>query len=173
MSKNQNDVSEAVALAVQAKVMTIQILLRVFKEYLHAQNEKAQLPGETTLAKLHAQAGGTLDNIKITDKNIGSFNETAVKYNLSYALKKDSDTVPPTWYVFFKQDKNSKDTMDRAIKEFVARSDIAAKEKPPIITREGIGDIDLETARNDAHAKEREHDEPDLSDLPEPEEPEI
>ena len=43
-----------------------------------------------------------LSSIEITNKNIGTFNRTAKKYKVDFALKKDRTKEPPLYYVFFK-----------------------------------------------------------------------
>jgi hypothetical protein len=172
----QNDSAGAFMLSIQTVAMTSQVLLRLIQEHLRMERESELSPGKTTLAKLAAEAGGNLDNIKISDKNIGDFNDTAQKYNLSYALKKDSNTDPPTWYVFFKQDKSSKDSMDRAFREYAMQA-----EKSSVITREGIGEIDIEMSREksgnvperEQNLPESEHASPDFSEMPDPEPPDI
>ena len=44
---------------------------------------------------------GKLESIEVTENNIGSFLDTARKYDIDYALKRDSSTSPPTYHVFF------------------------------------------------------------------------
>jgi hypothetical protein len=172
----QNDSAGAFMLSIQTAVMTSQVLLKLIQEHLRMKEKSELSSGKTTLAKLAAEAGGNLDNIKISNNNIGDFNDTAQKYNLSYALKKNSDTDPPTWYVFIKQDKSSKDAMDRALREYYMPS-----EKTPVITREGINDIDIEIPREHNQSlhelgikkvdPESEHASPDFSEMPDPEPP--
>ena len=77
---------------------------------------KTSKHGQQSLKSL-TKAGATIENVQIpADSDINSFKKTARKYNIDFALKKDSSTDPPNWIIFFKS-KDSK-TMDAAFKEF-------------------------------------------------------
>ena len=65
----------------------------------------------------------------MTDGNIKSFEHTARKYGIDYALKKDTSEQPPRYLVFFKG--RDVDVMTQAFKEFSART-IKQKEKPSL-----------------------------------------
>jgi hypothetical protein len=70
--------------------------------------------GKQTVKQLARQGGG-LQNIEITDYNIRSFERVARKYNVDFALKRDS-SWPPKWLVFFKA--RDADTLAAAFQEF-------------------------------------------------------
>ena len=169
MAKQSNDVGEAIMLSMRGAAISGEALQAMLREYLN-NRKNIQSEGKTTLAKLAAEAGNKLDNIKISDKNIGDFIYTARKYGISFALKRDSNTNPPTWFVFFKQDKGSKDAMERAFREYANK-----QTETPIITTETFDDIDIEMPHEkDEPAKEQNQefemsDLPDLEDMPEPE----
>lgn len=71
--------------------------------------------GNVRLGQLMNQ--GKLDSIEITDNNIKSFLDVAKKYDVSYALKRDSSTSPPTYHVFFTT--RDTETLNKAFKEYV------------------------------------------------------
>ncbi len=84
----------------------------------NAGNQKEEpIRGKQTLSDLTA-GNDKLTNIQITDKNIGSFHKVARKYDIDYALKKDSTANPPRYYVFFKA--KDVDVMNAAFKEYSA-----------------------------------------------------
>lgn len=61
--------------------------------------------------------GAGASSIEITDSNIKSFERTARKYNVDFAVKKDKTTEPPKYLVFFKG--RDADAIAQAFKEFV------------------------------------------------------
>ena len=61
-----------------------------------------------------------------TGTNIKSFERTANKYGIDYALKKDTSEQPPRYLVFFKG--RDVDVMTQAFKEFSAKT-VKQKEK--------------------------------------------
>ena len=70
-----------------------------------------------------------LSNIEITDKNIRSFESVAKKYNIDYALKKDTSEQPPRYLVFFKG--RDVDVINMAFKEFTQKQ-LKHKDKPSL-----------------------------------------
>jgi hypothetical protein len=141
MAKQNNDFGEGVMLITRGVSITAETLQRTLREYLSKSNTlNEETLGKTSLSKLIAASGDKLDNIKISDKNIGDFTDTARKHGVSFALKRDNNTEPPTWFVFFKQDKGSKDAMERAFREFAEQS--AAE--TPIISQGDIRNLDID-----------------------------
>ena len=70
-----------------------------------------------------------ISNIEVTDGNIKSFERTASKYGLDFALKKDVSVEPPSYLVFFKG--RDADALTAAFKEFSARK-LTQEQKPSI-----------------------------------------
>ena len=70
-----------------------------------------------------------LSNIEITDKNIRSFESTAKKYGIDFALKKDNSEKPPLYLVFFKG--RDTDVLTMAFNEY-SQKILRQKEKPSI-----------------------------------------
>ena len=56
-------------------------------------------------------------SIEISDKNIKSFERVAKKYNVDFAVKKDKNTEPPKYIVFFKG--RDADIITQAFKDYV------------------------------------------------------
>lgn len=85
---------------IQTAKMTKEVLKEALANLVSGNNVKKS--GKTTLGKLRTEAGGKLDSIEITDNNIRDFLKVAKKYDIEYALKRDSSTEPPIYHVFFK-----------------------------------------------------------------------
>lgn len=88
-----------------------------------------------------------ISNIEVTDGNIKSFERTASKYGLDFALKKDVSVEPPSYLVFFKG--RDVDVMTAAFKEFSAKT-VKQKEQPSIRHK-----LDQEKAQSKAQHKEK------------------
>ena len=69
-----------------------------------------------------------ISNIEVTDGNIKSFERTASKYGLDFALKKDVSVEPPSYLVFFKG--RDVDVMTAAFKEFSAKTSSRRNSRP-------------------------------------------
>lgn len=125
----QEQVNEkTIALQVSAAKFTVTELKKLIGLYLRHRKQnkinkkgiKSVKPlGKTTLEKLSKKYDG-LKNIEITEKNIKDFEKVAKKYNLEYALKKDDQSTPPTYFVFFKG--KDLDVIDFAFKEYLKSS---------------------------------------------------
>lgn len=133
---DRNDVKEGVAFAYQTFQMSKEIFNKLIQDYLASKGEKQ---GEVKYSTLVKKAGGELDNIRVTDTNIGEFQATARKYDINYALKRDNTTEPPTWYVFFQTDKRSKDAIENAFKEYTEKQ---ANRQEPVLLKENIKNVE-------------------------------
>ena len=107
----QEEVTQkTIALSVKTARVTADVLKNMLRKYLSGQKQKGKNSykvGKQSYKELKSQGSG-LSNIEITDGNIKSFERVAKKYRLDFALKKDSSTKPPTYYVFgFDGDSNS------------------------------------------------------------------
>lgn len=69
-----------------------------------------------TFRQLEDKSQSKLENIEITENNIGSFLDTARKYDVDYALRRDKSTEPPTYHVFFSAGKS--DDFKKAFSEY-------------------------------------------------------
>ena len=100
----QEEVTQkTIALVDSTTKMTSRVLAQAMQLYLQSRNNKShEIPkAKQSLADLEKQ-NAALSDIEITYKNIGSFNRTAKKYEIDFALKKDRTKEPPLYYVFFK-----------------------------------------------------------------------
>ena len=127
----QEEINEkVVALSVKGAKLTAEMLQKAIKAMLaqaKKQQEK-QLHGKQTLKQLAKQNAG-LSNIEITEGNIKAFEQTAKKYGIDFALKKDSTETPPRYLVFFKG--RDADALTAAFKEFSAKK-LTQEKKPSI-----------------------------------------
>lgn len=125
----QEQVNEkTIAFQVNTVKFTANELKKIIALYLRHQNQKkinkrgktsVKPLGKTSLEKLSKKYDG-LKNIEITEKNIKDFEKVAKKYHLEYALKKDVQSNPPTYFVFFKG--KDLDVIDFAFKEYLKSS---------------------------------------------------
>ena len=125
----QDEINEkVVALSVKGAKLTAETLQKAIKAMLaQAKKQQEKQPhGKQTLKQLAKQNAG-LSNIEITEGNIKAFEQTAKKYGIDFALKKDSTETPPRYLVFFK----GRDALTAAFKEFSAKK-LTQEQKPSI-----------------------------------------
>lgn len=123
---------KTIALAVNTTKMTGRVLAKAIQMYLQHHKDNSKNPkiyhGKQTIKQLMKQ-NAALSNIEITDKNIRSFESVAKKYNIDYALKKDTSEQPPRYLVFFKG--RDVDVINMAFKEFTQKQ-LKHKDKPSL-----------------------------------------
>ncbi len=123
---------KTIVLAVNTTKMTGRVLAKAIQLYLQHHKDKSKSPkihhGKQTIKQLMKQ-NAALSNIEITDKNIRSFESVAKKYNIDYALKKDTSEQPPRYLVFFKG--RDVDVINMAFKEFTQKQ-LKHKDKPSL-----------------------------------------
>lgn len=131
----QDEINEkVVALVVDNAKMGAGELRRALEKYLQDQKAKGKTKdvtkhGKQSVAELMKQNTG-LSNIEITDGNIKDFEKTARKYNIDFALKKDSTVEPPKYIVFFKA--RDVDVMTEAFKDYTKVNLRKSQVKPSI-----------------------------------------
>jgi len=87
---------------------------KAYKEHKERKGNEAQI-GNQSIESL-TKKGAALESVEISGDNIGSFEKVARKYNIGFALQKDTSVNPPNWIVFFKaQDSKA---FDSAFKEY-------------------------------------------------------
>ena len=92
---SRQDAEKTISFSVQAVKVTAELLKEMCRAFLDSPPKHGKIRyGD--IAK-----SGKLESIEVTENNIGSFLETARKYDIDYALKRDSSTSPPTYHVFF------------------------------------------------------------------------
>lgn len=132
----QEEVStKIVAIAIRGGKISAEVLEKALKKFVQ-ELEKAQKTasqpktyrGKQTVKHLVSQ-NAAISNIEVTDGNIKSFDRTAKKYGIDYALKKDMSELPPRYIVFFKG--RDVDVMTQAFKEFSSKT-VKRQEKPSL-----------------------------------------
>lgn len=123
---------KTIALSIQTSKLTADVLQKALKKMLSVGKNKLQQPhkGKQTMRQLMKHNTG-VSNIEITNDNIKAFEQTAKKYGIDFALKKDISTDPPRYLVFFKG--RDADVLTAAFKEFSAKN--LAKQKKPSIRK--------------------------------------
>jgi len=127
----QEQVNEkTIALYIKTGKLTAQTLQKAMKTLLNQmKKQKDKQPhGKQTLKQLMKQNTG-VSNIEITEDNIKAFENTAKKYGIDFALKKDTTENPPRYLVFFKG--RDADVLTAAFKEFSAKK-LTQDKKPSI-----------------------------------------
>ena len=127
--------TKVVAIAIKGGKISAEVLEKALKKFVE-EIEKAQKTasqpktyrGKQSIKHLVEQ-NAAISNIEVTDGNIKSFQRTANKYGIDYALKKDTSEEPPRYIVFFKG--RDVDVMTQAFKEFSART-VQQKDKPSL-----------------------------------------
>lgn len=132
----QEEVStKIIAVAIRGSKLTGEMLEKAIKKLLEEleKTEKALSTPKTYQGKQSVkhlvQQNAAISNIEVTDGNIKSFDRTARKYGIDYALKKDTSIMPPKYLVFFKG--RDVDVMTQAFKEFSAKT-VKQQEKPSL-----------------------------------------
>ena len=121
----QEQINEkSVALYIKAGKITGRLLAKAMRAFLkQARASPKPKLGKQSVKSLTKQ-GASLSNIEIGGDNIGTFQKTARKYNVDFALKRDDSESPPKWLVFFKA--KDADALTAAFNEY---SKITLREK--------------------------------------------
>lgn len=107
---------KTIDLSVKAEKITSDILKSAMQELLNGTVKKK---GRMSYSQLENKTNGKLDNIEVNDNNIGDFLNTARKYDVDFALKRDKSTSPPTYHVFFSASKS--DNFQKAFSEYAVK----------------------------------------------------
>ena len=137
--------TKVVAIMIKGGKISAEVLKKALDKFVQ-EIEKAQKQmkqpktyrGKQSIKHLMSQ-NAAISNIEVTDGNIKSFERTASKYGLDFALKKDVSVEPPSYLVFFKG--RDVDVMTAAFKQ---------KEQPSIRHK-----LDHEKAQSKAQHKEK------------------
>lgn len=109
-----DDVKKGLDLCKQCSKMTGDVLKSMLSDFLDGKGTKKGRVSQRELEK--SASGGKLESVEISDENIKDFSETARKYDITYALKKDSGQNPPVYHVEFKF--SDADKMNKAFAEY-------------------------------------------------------
>jgi hypothetical protein len=113
-----DDSKKTLDFCIQTANLTADVLRNVLFDWTMGK-DSVESKGKIPYRKLIQN--GKLDSIEITDNNIKDFMKVAKKYDVDYALKKDSSTTPPTYNVFFTA--KDTDTFKRAFQEYAGKMD--------------------------------------------------
>ena len=126
---------KTVALAINSTKLTARTLKAAMLKYLAWRKDKKNYPkipqGKQSVKDLAKQNQG-MTNIEITDKNIKSFEQSARKYGVDFAVKKDRTVKPPKYFVFFKG--RDADAITAAFTDFTAKT-VRKAERPSALTQ--------------------------------------
>ncbi len=132
----QEQINEkSVSLIIRGTKLTSTMLAKSINKILlerKTQKQSKLYQGKQSVKSLVKQGAG-VSNIEITDNNIKSFERTARKYGVDFALKKDKTVSPPKWLVFFKA--RDADALTAAFKEYSAKTlkKSARKSRPSVL----------------------------------------
>ena len=132
----QEQINEkSVSLIIRGTKLTSTMLAKSINKILLERKRQKQpklYQGKQSVKSLVKQGAG-VSNIEITDSNIKSFERTARKYGVDFALKKDKTVSPPKWLVFFKA--RDADALTAAFKEYSAKTlkKSARKSRPSVL----------------------------------------
>lgn len=114
----QEEVTQkTVALVFRTTRLTADVLRKAMKLYLERRRqEQASVHGKMSVKELVGQGAGA-SSIEVTERNIKSFERTAGKYGVDFAVKKDKGAEPPKYIVFFKG--RDVDVITQAFREYV------------------------------------------------------
>lgn len=107
---------KTVALTIKTTKLTGRVLAKAVSVALRKMQQARDAPhhGKQSVKQLARQNAG-MQNIEISNDNIGSFEKYARKYGVDFALKRDNGS-PPKWLVFFKA--RDADALTAAFTEF-------------------------------------------------------
>ena len=130
----QEEVNERVVLVIKGGVtLSARALAKAMRKVLELRKNKNlsshQKTGKQNIKQLIRQNAG-VSNIELTNSNIKSFDRTARKYGIDYAVKKDRLSTPPKYLVFFKS--RDADAMTAAFTEFSKRTLRKEKQKQSV-----------------------------------------
>jgi len=129
--------------------MTMDLLKWAMRRYLEQSRNPKIHHGKQSVKQLVRQGAG-VKNIEITEKNIKSFEQTAKKYGIDFALKKNPEKGE--YYVFFRA--RDEDAMQAAFSEYAAKTvHRKAPEKPSLLAqlshfKEMVKNMARDTAKN-------------------------
>ena len=121
---------------VECAKLTPEIFAKAIEDMIKNISDK-QPQGKTSLNKL--MKTGKVDSIEVNDSNIGSFAQTARKYNLTYALKRVQDENGKKQYLVCFHGKDL-DTMQKAFQEYSYKQ---THKKETLFSRKKVAEIQV------------------------------
>lgn len=134
--------NRTVSLSISTAKLTGRVLKAAIAKYLNHrkavkagnQHDGSVFPqGKQTVKQLRKQ-GLEVTNMETTSLRVRSFDRVARKYNIDYAIRKDNNTDPPKYRIFFKGKDG--DSIAAAFQEYAAKEiRRESKEKPSVIAK--------------------------------------
>ena len=149
----QEEVNQKViAISIQTTKLTAKTLqqaLKIVADQIRHRNQNPRIVhGKQSIRQLMRQ-NTPVSNIEITDGNIRAFEDTAKKYGIDYAVRKDISAEPTRYLVFFKG--RDADVMTAAFHEFSTKQ-LTEQEKPSL--RKLLSEMKAkETVKEQSHEK--------------------
>lgn len=151
MSDHEN--RRTLGVIVECVKLTPEIFTKAIEDMLkNIANKQPQ--GKTSLNKL--MKSGKVDSIEVSDSNIGSFSQTARKYDLTYALKRVQDENGKKQYLVCFNGKDL-DTMQKAFQEYSYNQ---THKKKTMFSRKKVSEIQVSAPEHEnerSRSKQKEH----------------
>ena len=139
---------KTISLAIQAEKLTSDILKSAMQEFLQGRAEKK---GKMSFGQLEKQSKSKLDSIEVTENNIADFLQTAGKYDVDFAIKRDKSANQTVYHVFFSAAKT--EDFKRAFTEYLGKG---KQPKKAQFTREMLHKQAQRVAQRPRKRKERQ-----------------
>lgn len=151
MSDHEN--RRTLGVIVECAKLTPEIFAKAIEDMLKNISDKKP-QGKTSLNKL--MKTGKVDSIEVSDSNIGSFAQTARKYDLTYALKRVQDENGKKQYLVCFHGSDL-DTMQRAFKEYSHKQ---THKKETLFSKRKVAEIQVSAPVHEnehSRSKQKEH----------------
>lgn len=120
----ESGTKKTIDISLKAEKITADILKSALQEFMSG---KAEKKGRMTYKQLQDKSPSKLDSIEVSDSNIGDFLKTARKYDVDFALKRDKNTEPTTYHVFFSAAKT--EDFKKAFSEYIGKGQGKTKQR--------------------------------------------
>ena len=150
-SDYKSGAKKTIDISIKAEKMTADVLKAALQEFMSG---KAEKKGRMTYKQLQEKSVSKLDSIEVSDSNIGDFLKTARKYDVDFALKRDKNTEPTTYHVFFSAAKT--EDFKKAFTEYVGKGQ-SRSQKRGEFTREQMQKQAQKVASKPRKQKQREN----------------
>ncbi|MCM1529752.1 MAG: PcfB family protein [Alistipes sp.] len=150
---SDREIRKTLGVMVECAKLTPEIFAKAIEDMLKNISDKNP-QGKTSLNKL--MKTGKVDSIEVSDSNIGSFTQTAKKYDLTYALKRVQDENGKKQYLVCFHGKDL-ETMQKAFKEYSYKQ---THKKETLFSRKKIAEIQVSAPEHDndrSRSKQKEH----------------
>lgn len=114
MSNIQDNGKKTVTVVIKAAKLTSEIFIKALNDVIENRTPNA---GRKTVNQLTGGNEDKLQNIKVTENNLGDFEAVAKKYGISYNIRKDDSEKDSTKYLVQFQGKDL-ETVHNALNEY-------------------------------------------------------